>query len=234
MLAVGLLMLPTVAPIVPPATGLLVAGLGLVAASLAFVSMFVARPPEFVVDPRTPALRTLPHPSQVWLGVALVMLTASQAWQSVWLAAASHGDPHIRPILWATYLLEAVAVSISAVYLVIVWRGFGVRLEPHALVDQYPAGRRTVPWEALAPGYPELVPPSHRGALILRYARPELVRRRGLVPRKLQTHSADPRFVGYAIAYYVDHPEERATIGTREGYERLLRALGISAAPARR
>jgi hypothetical protein len=54
-------------------------------------------------------------------------------------------------------VLLGLAVVLSVVTLtvdVFVWRGLGVRLEPTGLVDRGPLGILTVPWDALAPGYP--------------------------------------------------------------------------------
>jgi hypothetical protein len=90
------------------------------------------------------------------------------------------------------------------------------------LVDRRPLGTLTVPWQALAPGYPHPSPPL-AASLVLTYARPELVRRRGLVFswRRLATHNVDPLFLGYTIAYYVAYPQQRPAICTQAEYDQL-------------
>jgi hypothetical protein len=44
------------------------------------------------------------------------------------------------------------------------------------------------------------------------------------LPRNVRV---DPWFLAATIRWYADHPDERATIGTQQGYDRLLVALGV-------
>jgi hypothetical protein len=123
-------------------------------------------------------------------------------------------------------LLIGVLVVVSAVYTVALWRGvLGVQLRPDGLVARGPFGTLTVPWDALAPGYPLPARPAATG-LTVAYARPELVGRRGLIRRqRIPVDHVDPLFLGSAIAYYVSHPQHRPAIGTEAEYERLRHTL---------
>jgi hypothetical protein len=90
-------------------------------------------------------------------------------------------------------------------------------------------GRRTVPWAALMPGTPARQPSARR--MVLTVTRPELVRRRGLVRRALVLElvwlRVQPWFLTDVLRWYVDHPQERAALGTEAGNERLCRALAV-------
>lgn len=87
-----------------------------------------------------------------------------------------------------------------------------------------------VPWEALAPSQPAR-PNLRSKSLTLSYARPDLVRLRGLV-WSLRTDTVHSWFIADAIRYYLDHPEHRAAIGTPAEYDRLQQTLrGESAHP---
>jgi hypothetical protein len=101
----------------------------------------------------------------------------------------------------------------------------GVQLRPDGLIDHSLLGTLTVPWEALAPGYPLPVPPK-AGTLALTYTAPELVQRRGLASRRfIRTDNIDALFLVHAIRQYLAHPQRRSAIGTQTEYDYLLRAL---------
>jgi hypothetical protein len=61
----------------------------------------------------------------------------------------------------------------------------------------------------------------------LGYVHPGLVRRRGLVgnTKRISPVHLDARFLAGAIAFYAEHPEHRAGIGTDSGYRLLQQAL---------
>jgi hypothetical protein len=63
----------------------------------------------------------------------------------------------------------------------------------------------------------------------LAYARPELVRRRGVVPgRRLGIDGVHAWFIADVIRHYVDHPQHRAAIGEQAEYQRLWQAVTYS------
>jgi hypothetical protein len=105
-------------------------------------------------------------------------------------------------------------------------RSQGVQLRPAGLVAIRLFGALVVPWEALAPGYP-LPIPAKASRLPLTYARPELVRRRGLTRgrRSIYISHIHAGFLAAAIRYYVAYPQHRAAIGTQSEHDRLLHAL---------
>jgi hypothetical protein len=130
--------------------------------------------------------------------------------------------------LLAALWLLLVTVSVMAVF-----RGRPrVDLTPAGVEIHEPFGRQSVPWEAMAPGTP--VRQGSGSTLGLRVVRPELVERRGLVfssARAPQVMLAwlpvHPWFLADVLRFYADHPEERATLGTPAGDERLRGALGL-------
>jgi hypothetical protein len=99
-----------------------------------------------------------------------------------------------------------------------------------------PFFRRLVPWEALAPGGPPR-PELTADQLRLVVTQPERVVQRGLVlgwgsrqyPCLALDVNVHPIFVADAIRWYVEHPEDRAGIGTPAGHDRLLANLGVTA-----
>lgn len=121
--------------------------------------------------------------------------------------------------------LAAVLTPLVALDVVRAWRGVQVRLRPDGLHWPATLGSLTVPWDALAPGRP--LPAEASGSLVaLTYARPELVRRHGLVStrRLVDTGAVEPQVLAEAIRCYVDNPEHRAAIGTEAERRRLLAA----------
>lgn len=119
-------------------------------------------------------------------------------------------------------LLVGVGLHIAAG-----WRGLSVQLRPEGVYQRDFAGSLTVPWEALAPGRPSR-PGVRASTLALTYARPELVRRRGILVlggRRLRIDNVHPWFIADAIRQYVDHPQHRAAIGEPAEYQRLWQAV---------
>ncbi|MFE9693334.1 PH domain-containing protein [Micromonospora sp. NPDC005806] len=147
-------------------------------------------------------------------------------------------DPEAPPAM--RYLVPAVMVLLVGTYLLLVARFVLAFRRGHPRVDLTPAGveireplgRRTVPWEAMAPGTP--LRQQSANTLQIRVIRPELVERRGLVlspPRApkvaLGWLAVHPWFLADVLRFYVDQPAERAALGTPAGDERLRRALGV-------
>ncbi|MFC4071468.1 hypothetical protein [Actinoplanes subglobosus] len=127
-------------------------------------------------------------------------------------------------------LLIVIAVVMYAGYLRAQWRGFGLTLTPEGLHADKWSGSMTVPWTALDAGQPAY----QEGELELAFSRPEQVGYTGVVVRKtvpVEGLGVPPEFVVAAIHHYVAHPGERTSIGTAEGHERLLAAVGVGTPP---
>lgn len=120
------------------------------------------------------------------------------------------------PILLSPWVL-LVALAFTRA-----WHGLGTQLLPHGLRASFPFGSFTVPWEALRVPHP--TQPANASTVRLHYARPQLVRRRGvpLTRRTLLAGSTDARILASAIDHYAAHPEHRKLIGTPGEYERLM------------
>jgi hypothetical protein len=162
----------------------------------------------------------------VWIVLAAMQVfTASQLWLST------------EPGNYADYTFDAGAslivglmCALAIATLVVVWQGFTVELTPEGVVQRMPLFRRTIPWEALAPGGPaEPYPPAKR--IFLAAARPDLVAQRGwsLFHGTRQSPilivERHAWLVARAIRHYVDEPANRAAIGTSDEYARLAAAL---------
>jgi hypothetical protein len=105
-------------------------------------------------------------------------------------------------------------------------RSGDVQLRRAGLVVTRPFGALVVPWEALALGHPLPVAPK-ASRLPLTYARPGLVRGRGLTfdRRWIYVPHIHAGFLADAIRNYVNHPQHRAAIGTQAEHDRLRHAL---------
>ncbi|MET7808870.1 hypothetical protein [Micromonospora chersina] len=192
------------------ATGLV----GLLAFALGLFAWLGPRPAALLVEPAARAFATAPSASQVYMAAGYAFLAALLFGTGDLLTP----DPFIAlPILY----LVIVGLHVAAG-----WRGLSVQLRPEGVCQRDFAGRLTVPWEALAPGRPSR-PRVRASILTLTYARPELVRRRGLVPsrRRLRIDNVHAWFIADAIRHYVDHPQHRAAIGDPAEYQRLWQAL---------
>jgi hypothetical protein len=165
----------------------------------------------------------------IWMCIAAQQAdTASRLWTST--EPGRYADYGF--IVVASVMVGLIcALGIAA--LVWAWRGFVVELTPEGVIQRMPLFRRTIPWEALAPGGPaELPPPNKRVYLVS--SRPELVTQRGLPlmqgerERPILTVDRHGWLVARAIRHYVEHPADRAAIGTPAGYDRLQAALAIA------
>jgi hypothetical protein len=196
---------------------------------LLIVTSLAERPAVFIVQPEEPSFNTPPSFPEVATAL-LLTLAASRQVGSLVVSIKSH-DP-----LLDNAVLAVIWIAGSFLLVVGAWRGMGVHLRPEGLRWRQPTGSISVPWEALAPGYP-LRPAIRAGTLALTYARPELVRRRGLVlsQRLLRIDTVHAWFIADAIRHYVTHPECRAAMGTEAEYRRLLHTMrnGMADPPAR-
>jgi hypothetical protein len=202
--------LPTLAERAFPA--LIVLVLCILALAIA-MSMFPP-PRVFEVRPQVPAFSAPPRPALALY--ALVMLILAMGVTGVLVRDLGTGIP-------APWLFALLAVLAAVPPCVGAWRGVGIELRPDGLRDREWAGTLIVPWAAL-PVVPLPQPADERATLRVRYARPELVRRHGLVTsrRQLLTDSMDQDLAAQTIRYYTTHPEHRPAIGTRTEYDRLL------------
>ena len=195
-------------------------------AVLATLAWVWSRPAALTVDPRRRAFRAFPNAGSVYLAVEMVFVSA----MGIGIAGYERSPTGHGPDQFGTVLL-AVTVLAVGLLLVLAWRETGLEVRPDGLIDRNPLGTLAVPWEALAPGYPQ---PSPGKSLVLAYARPELVCRRHIASRRklaVQALNADPRYLGTVIAHYVAYPQYRAAIGTQAEYDRLRRALNDPAGP---
>jgi hypothetical protein len=143
-----------------------------------------------------------------------------------WLAPFNRTFPVHEVLFW---LIVGLPFLMILLYAVLSWRETYVALTPQGIVWRTGYARRTISWDALAPG--ETHRPSIRDTwLSLQIARPELVTQRGLafvagskehprIPLDIQVH---PHLLTHAIDWYHQHPEHRAAIGTQAEHARLL------------
>ncbi|GAA2372917.1 hypothetical protein GCM10010170_075370 [Dactylosporangium salmoneum] len=188
----------------------------------------------FGVGPLIPAWLTA-VPPMLLSGFMTAMLAG------LWRQAVA-GDPDpARSALdkgFATLMtaLVAMIILLAVVTVVFAWRGLVLELTPAGLSWRGPLFRRTVPWEALAPGGPPR-PRLDADRLHLAVTQPDLVVQRGLAlgfgPRQhpavaLQV-AVHPWFLADAIRWYAEHPEHRAAIGTDAEHQRLITELATAA-----
>ncbi|WP_091656299.1 PH domain-containing protein [Micromonospora auratinigra] len=194
------------------------------------------RRPARLVDAGAGRRRVPPMAGFGWFAAAQVLLGAG--------ILQSFGLDLVRDTQTPTVVgwgFTSIMFLLAAFYLLLVTGLVVAFFRGDPRIDLTPAGveirdlfgRRSVPWAALTPGRP--TPPRSGTVLRLRVARPELVRRRGLVFGRagsplvtLGWLAAHPGFLADALRHYVDHPAERAAIGTPAGDDALRRALGAS------
>lgn len=185
----------------------------LLAFPLALLALLRPRPAALLVKPAAQAFATAPSASHVYMAVGYAFL-----------ASLILGTGHLPAgLLIAIVFLYPVTVGLQVAA---GWRGPSVELRPDGVCQRDFAGSLTVPWEAMAPGHPSR-PAVRASTLTLTYARPELVRRRGIVPsrRRLRIDNVHAWLIADAIRHYVDHPQHRAAIGEPAEYHRLWQAL---------
>ncbi|MEU8262499.1 hypothetical protein AB0C02_17935 [Micromonospora sp. NPDC048999] len=176
-----------------------------------------SRPAALLVKPEVRAFATEPGASQILVAVMLTFM-ASQLLVTGHLGEVVGGLFMVLPFL----LLLAVGVQVAGG-----WRGVSLEVRPDGVCQRDVTGSLMVPWEALAPGRP-FRPAVGASTLALTYARPELVRRHGILPlgrRRLRIDNVHPWFLADTIRHYVDHPQQRAAIGEPAEYQRLWHAL---------
>ena len=190
----------------------------LMLAALTAVSRFARRPGTLAVRPERHVFEAPAGPAPVYAALCCLALAAGLL-SRVLCDARTDG---LRPfeLVWAVFWL------IVAVRLIdLAWRGSGAQFRPDGIRNRDVFGSVTVPWAALDPDLPPL--PSRQSTVLLTYARPGLVHRRGVVlnRRLLRADTVDARFLARVVQHYLRHPEDRPTIGTPTEYARLLRRL---------
>ncbi|NYF56740.1 hypothetical protein [Micromonospora purpureochromogenes] len=105
----------------------------------------------------------------------------------------------------------------------------GVELTPEGITHRRHERQWFVPWAALDPTG-RITAPRRTWGIRLPVGRPELIANGGGWGRGRQAiamHDVDvvPQLLAATIRHYLARPEERATIGTTEGYARLRHAL---------
>ncbi|MGR6321349.1 hypothetical protein Q2K19_19005 [Micromonospora soli] len=182
------------------------------------VAILAERPAVFIVRPTEPSFSAPPSSHALLIPLALTVGASGEAGSLVG-SVKSHDIP-----LWDAVVV--VWIVGAGVLLARAWRGLGVHLRPEGLRWRELTGSVSVPWDALAPDHP-LRSAARANTIALTYARPELVRRRGLVlgHQLLSIDNVAAWFIADAIRHYVTHPERRAAIGTEAEYGRLLYAI---------
>ncbi|WP_433389650.1 hypothetical protein [Micromonospora sp. KLBMP9576] len=154
--------------------------------------------------------------SYLWL--LLSFLTYTTAYQ---LMVEREGMWWLYPVLSGPC---ALVLSIA------LWRRVStVALTPDGIAAEGPLRQLWVPWEALDPAVAG-ASYRHSGQLRLPVRKWDLVRLRGIAPRRsaiVETAELDvtPGLLAGAVAHYAAHPEHRAAIGTPQEYARLGQAL---------
>ncbi|MEU5946902.1 hypothetical protein ABZ793_15235 [Micromonospora sp. NPDC047465] len=130
-----------------------------------------------------------------------------------------------------SWFFAGLSGAFTVILSVALWRQVPeVALTPAGITAGDPLRHTFVPWEALDPAAP-VGSPRQSGFLRLPVRSPELVRHRGMVPRRraiVETGELDvaPELLVGAVRHYAAHPEHRAAIGTPEEHARLRRVLG--------
>lgn len=186
--------------------------------------------PALLVRPGEGRLRAMAGPGFSWFVAGEILLLTGVTVPMV------DGQLLHRPAASTSYDFLDVGLAVLAAVLIVVLAAAvfqgrpRIDLTPSGIEVREPLGRRTVPWTALAPGTPARQPFPRK--VVLTVTRPELVQRRGLVRGSAAAPVLDlawlnvqPWFLADVLRWYVDHPQERAALGTEAGNERLCQAL---------
>jgi hypothetical protein len=125
---------------------------------------------------------------------------------------------------WGADPFQIAVVLLLVVLLPVQWLSvlgpYGLFLRPDGLLDRQPLGSVFVPWEAGAAAEPTGF------GIKLRFARPDLIVRRGFRPGAAIRTGVDRGFAAWAVNLYGARPDFRPAIGTGEGLLQLDRAAG--------
>ncbi|MFI1993059.1 hypothetical protein [Actinoplanes sp. NPDC020271] len=170
-----------------------------------FAAANARRPMAFLV--RAGAFTTPPDSPDVLTGA---MMTVNSLLM-IGSTAFNAGGPLSR----LSFALSLLVVLLLAVVWTRLLGPFGPSLRPDGLADRQPFGSLFVPWEAGPSAEPTTI------GVKLRFARPDLVQRRGLRRSSGVRFGADRGFAAWAVNLYSSRPELRPTIGTDEGLQRI-------------
>ncbi|SDS85392.1 hypothetical protein [Actinoplanes derwentensis] len=177
----------------------------------------------FEVDAERRVFRTPRQAPPVFVGLFMIGAWAGFATIGGWLWA--HGDPDRG---WIPFVLAMTAgVLVAGPF---AWRGTGFALSADGIRADRPAGRVVIGWAALAPG-----PITHAEQhLDLTIADPAQITRQGVAwrPRRLAFEQMTPEFAAAVVRHYVEHPGDRAGIGTEAEHRRLTEMFGLTLRPA--
>jgi hypothetical protein len=202
-----------------PASGAWI-GLMVVLLALSAVSMSRYHPVALVARPLEQAFAVRPNPALVFSATAFLI-------QGGFLMADGIHDIADGEEAWGfSAAIVGLLVVALLLHLRLAWGWWGVRLRPDGVHERQALGSRFIPWDALVPAYPAVASGSQKVALY--YARPELVRRRGLRigDKQVAAGSVDAAFLARAITEYVTRPEYRPAIGTEAELRRLTAIAG--------
>jgi hypothetical protein len=176
------------------------------------------RPAVLEVRPERRAFGTAADLAPVFSAAAFIVLAGALVTEDV-------GDIVDGEELWGLNVVTAALWAFAVLFHLYVALGpFGVRLHPEGVADRQPFGSLFVPWEAFATVHPAVS--GRNGRLDLYYERPELVRRRGLLPSGRSLRSGtDPAYLAAAIHQYVTNAECRSAIGSETELRRLTARL---------
>lgn len=191
--------------------------------------------PALLVRPGEGRLRAMAGPGFSWFVAGEILLLTGVAVPMVdrepLRGTGAPTGPSRYPLIAVSVGLTVLAAVVIVVLVAAVFNGRPrIDLTPAGIEIRETFGRRTVPWAALAPGTPARQPFPRK--VVLTVTRPELVQRRGLVRGSAAAPVLDlawlnvqPWFLADVLRWYVDHPQERAALGTEAGNERLCQAL---------
>jgi hypothetical protein len=177
-------------------------------------AIFVLRayhPARLVAWPALPAFRVPPSPAGALMAAGYTIWAARIMFSFV-------DDAAEEDLFW----LSLVNVVLWSGLLTVLWFAalssrFGVSLGPDGIRERQVFGSLFVPWEALVTPHPAVNTRWDRVTLF--YARPELVRRRGLwFGRRglLPAIGVSAELLARAIHEYVNRPDLRPVIGSAE------------------
>jgi hypothetical protein len=172
-------------------------------------------PATLVARPSVPAFDVPVNPGAVLGAAGYTFLVANVVRGSVSDVAAGQD-------VWFSVVLAVLVLLLVVPFWRLALGRAGVRLSPDGIHDRQVIGSLFVPWDALATPEPARAYDTQR--VILSFAHPEQVRRRGLRIGDrtwLPASGVDAEMLAGAIHEYVNRPDLRASIGSPAELERL-------------
>jgi hypothetical protein len=126
---------------------------------------------------------------------------------------------------WRVHHAYQVGAPVGAALAIgLALRPGGLVIYPDRLTERAWRPKLSIVWSALAPGGPPL-PLAGTSTLAVPVRQPAPPESLASATIPLDELDVDPAFLATVVRHYVEHPEQRANIGTPEGYERLWTAL---------